>query len=150
MSDLDSVLREERVFPPSEEFRSNANLKSQEEFNALYRQSLDDPDTFWSKVALELDWFSPWDRVLDWKFPIAQWLRGPLRDLARETLAEGHTVRDGILRRDAAVALVDEHAECKVDHHVRIWMLLNVEIWYRMFVGGESADSIEEELRART
>jgi asparagine synthase (glutamine-hydrolysing) len=83
-------------------------------------------------------------------FPIAQWLRGPLRDLARETLAEGHTVRDGILRRDAAVALVDEHAECKVDHHVRIWMLLNVEIWYRMFVGGESADSIEEELRART
>jgi asparagine synthase (glutamine-hydrolysing) len=83
-------------------------------------------------------------------FPIAQWLRGPLRDLARETLAEGHTVRDGIFRRDAAVALIDEHAACKVDHHVRIWMLLNVEIWYRMFVEGESADSIEEELRART
>jgi len=83
-------------------------------------------------------------------FPIAQWLRGPLRDLARETLAEGHTVRDGILRRGAAVALIDEHAACKVDHHVRIWMLLNVEIWYRMFVEGDSADSIEEELRART
>lgn len=83
-------------------------------------------------------------------FPIAQWLRGPLRDFARETLAEGHTVRDGIFRRDAAVALVDEHAACKVDHHVRIWMLLNVEIWYRMFVEGESVDSLEEELQART
>jgi asparagine synthase (glutamine-hydrolysing) len=65
-------------------------------------------------------------------------------------LAEGHTVRDGIFRRDAAVALVDEHAACKVDHHVRIWMLLNVEIWYRMFVEGESVDSLEEELQART
>jgi len=73
MSDLDSVLREERVFPPSEEFRSHANLKSQEEFNALYRQSIDDPDTFWSKVAHELDWFSPWTQVLDWKFPFAKW-----------------------------------------------------------------------------
>jgi asparagine synthase (glutamine-hydrolysing) len=83
-------------------------------------------------------------------FPIAQWLRGPLRDFARETLAEGHTVRDGIFHRDAAVALVDEHAACKVDHHVRIWMLLNVEFWYRMFVAGESVDSLEEELRVRT
>ena len=72
MSDLDSVLREERVFPPSEAFRSHANLKSQEEYNAMYRQSIDDPDTFWSKVASELDWFSPWDQVLDWKFPFAK------------------------------------------------------------------------------
>jgi acetyl-CoA synthetase len=86
MSNLDSVLREERVFPPSEEFRSHANLKSQEEFNALYRQSIDDPDTFWSKVAHELDWFSPWDRVLDWKFPIAQWFVGGKTNISHNCL----------------------------------------------------------------
>jgi asparagine synthase (glutamine-hydrolysing) len=82
-------------------------------------------------------------------FPIADWLRGPLRDFARETLANGHAVRDGILRREACLALVDEHAARKVDHHVRIWMLLNLEVWYRMFVEGTSLNSLEEELRSR-
>ena len=82
-------------------------------------------------------------------FPIAHWLRGPLRDLAREMLGEGHAVRDGILQKEAALALVDEHAAGRIDHHVRIWMLLNVEIWYRMFVRGESVESLEQELRLR-
>ena len=83
-------------------------------------------------------------------FPIAHWLRGSLRELARDTLAGAHSVRDGIFRREAALALMDEHAAGTIDHHVRIWMLLNVEIWYRMFVEGTSAEQLEEELRSRT
>ncbi len=83
-------------------------------------------------------------------FPIAHWLRGSLREPTRNTLAQAHTVRDGIFQRDAAMALIDEHAAGAVDHHVRIWMLLNVEIWYRMFVEGTSVQQLEEELRSRT
>ena len=34
-----------------------------ERYHTLYRQSLDDPDTFWSEQAQLLDWHSPWSAV---------------------------------------------------------------------------------------
>src|ERR1700740_907762 len=74
--DLDSILREHRVFPPSEEFSSKAHIKSLEEYEALYKQSIEDPETFWAGVAKELHWFKPWDKVLDWNLPWAKWFVG--------------------------------------------------------------------------
>jgi len=55
--DLDSTLREFRVFPPSPEFSAKAHIKSLEEYEALYKQSIDDPESFWAGVAGDLHWF---------------------------------------------------------------------------------------------
>ena len=74
--DLDSILRENRVFPPPAEFSSKAHIKSLEEYEALYKQSIEDPETFWAGVAKELHWFKPWDKVLDWNLPWAKWFVG--------------------------------------------------------------------------
>ena len=35
------------------------------ELETIYRRSIDDPEGFWGEVAGEIDWFSPWDKVLD-------------------------------------------------------------------------------------
>ena len=51
--DIDSTLRENRVFPPSEEFSSKAHIKSLEEYETLYKQSIEDPEAFWAGVARE-------------------------------------------------------------------------------------------------
>src|SRR5579863_196489 len=76
---IDSVLNEQRVFEPSEEFRAGAQIKSRAEYDRLYQEAKDDPDGFWAKIAQELHWFKPWDSVLEWKLPFAQWfLRGEL------------------------------------------------------------------------
>ena len=40
---LDSILRENRVFPPPAEFAAQAHVKSLEEYEALYRRSIQDP-----------------------------------------------------------------------------------------------------------
>ena len=48
---IESVLQESRRFSPSQGFRQHAKLNSLEQYQTLYRQSLDDPDTFWSNVA---------------------------------------------------------------------------------------------------
>ncbi len=40
---LDSILREHRVFPPPAEFAAQAHVKSLEEYEALYRRSIQDP-----------------------------------------------------------------------------------------------------------
>jgi acetyl-CoA synthetase len=74
--DLDSTLRENRVFPPPAEFSGKAHIKSLEEYEALYKQSIEDPETFWANAAKELHWFKPWDKVLEWNLPWAKWFVG--------------------------------------------------------------------------
>jgi acetyl-CoA synthetase len=56
------------VYPVPEEFAAQANI-NEEQYQAMYRQSLDDPDTFWSQQAEQyLSWSKKWDKVQDWSF----------------------------------------------------------------------------------
>ena len=52
--------------PPA--VRERAHLRSLDEYRALYRRSIDDPSGFWAEQAKTLDWFHPWDTVLDADF----------------------------------------------------------------------------------
>ncbi|MGA3046363.1 MAG: acetate--CoA ligase [Terracidiphilus sp.] len=74
--DIDSTLRENRVFPPPPEFSAKAHIKSLEEYEALYKKSIDDPEAFWAGAAQELHWFKTWDKVLEWNEPSAKWFVG--------------------------------------------------------------------------
>jgi len=74
--DIDSTLREDRVFPPPAEFSAKAHIKSLAEYEALYKQSIEAPEKFWAGAAKELDWFKPWDKVLEWNLPWAKWFVG--------------------------------------------------------------------------
>jgi acetyl-CoA synthetase len=73
---FDSTLRENRVFPPPPEFSAKAHIKSLEEYEAMYKRSIEDPEAFWAGVAKELHWFKTWDKVLDWDLPWAKWFVG--------------------------------------------------------------------------
>ncbi|MGA2276059.1 MAG: acetate--CoA ligase [Terracidiphilus sp.] len=74
--DIDSTLREDRVFPPPPEFSAAAHIQSLQEYETLYKKSIDDPEDFWTEVAKDLHWFKPWEKVLEWKLPLAQWFVG--------------------------------------------------------------------------
>ena len=76
LQNLDSTLREDRVFPPPQEFSAHAHIKSMEEYERLYKQSIEDPETFWAGAASELHWFKQWDKVLEWDLPWAKWFVG--------------------------------------------------------------------------
>ncbi|MGD8817383.1 MAG: asparagine synthase (glutamine-hydrolyzing) [Acidobacteriota bacterium] len=80
------------------------------------------------------------------QFPIADWFAGPLDRLVAEYLPNAATVRDGIFRRPAIMQLIDEHRRRRADHHVRIWMALTFDVWYRMTVCGNDPRDIETEL----
>jgi len=58
------MTEERRVFAPSAKLSQQAHIKSMEEYRALYRESIDDPEDFWGRVAEEVTWFRKWDRVL--------------------------------------------------------------------------------------
>ncbi|MBL8862394.1 MAG: acetate--CoA ligase [Planctomycetes bacterium] len=74
---IDHVLQEHRRFPPPREFQSCARLSTEEAYQRMYRESLDDPEGFWGRIARELPWMQPFERVLDWSgAPFAKWFVG--------------------------------------------------------------------------
>jgi acetyl-CoA synthetase len=70
---LDSILEEQESVAPSEEFVKNAVVPDPA---ALRAEAKADPEAFWAKQAGQLDWYKPWDTVLDWKPPHANWFVG--------------------------------------------------------------------------
>ncbi len=73
---LDSVMQETRVFPPPKEFVEQAGINSLNAYEKMWRAAADDVEGFWGKLASELHWFRPFEKVLDWKEPHAQWFVG--------------------------------------------------------------------------
>ena len=72
MSEIDALLKEHRSFPPSEEFRRQANFADP----GIYERAAADPEAFWTKLAGELEWMAPWHTVLEWHSPDAKWFVG--------------------------------------------------------------------------
>ena len=71
-TDIQSVLKEDRVFDPPADFAERCGgawVDSMETYRELHRQSIEEPEEFWAAVASELDWFKPWDTVLEWDCP---------------------------------------------------------------------------------
>jgi acetyl-CoA synthetase len=80
--DLESTLREDRIFPPPPEFAASAHIQSLEQYEALYARSIADPEAFWAEAASELHWFEKWTKVLDWNLPWAKWFVGGKTNLS--------------------------------------------------------------------
>ena len=87
MSDtIESVLQEAREFPPPKSFQRHALLNSTQEYERLYRQSLDEPEKFWGEAARRHHWFEPWTSVLEWEEPHVKWFSGGKTNLAYDCL----------------------------------------------------------------
>jgi acetyl-CoA synthetase len=61
-----TLMREDRVFPPPAAFAAKAWIGSEEEYERIYRRSVEEPETFWADAAGELEWFAPWNQVLSY------------------------------------------------------------------------------------
>jgi hypothetical protein len=48
------------------------------------------------------------------------------------------------------LSLLDEHVSGQTDHNYRLWLLLNLEMWYRMFVENQSRGQLTEFLLSNT
>jgi acetyl-CoA synthetase len=75
-TNIESVLQEDRVFPPPREFSAQAHIKSEAELDSLRAEAHANPEAFWARMAEELHWFKKWDTVLKWNPPHAEWFGG--------------------------------------------------------------------------
>ncbi len=63
-----SVAIEDRVFDVSEEVKKDSYIDSLEKYESMYKESLEDPDGFWGRLADEfLTWDKKWDKVFEWE-----------------------------------------------------------------------------------
>ncbi len=63
---IESVLIEKRVFPPSDEFRSRARIASKKDYDKLRSDANKDHEAFWGELAkTEIDWHKPFTTTLD-------------------------------------------------------------------------------------
>ena len=108
---IQSVLIENRVFPPNPTFASQAYIKSLEEYETLWNRAKDDPEAFWAEAAQGLHWFSPWTKVLDWKAPHAKWFVGATTNAAYNCV-DRHC--DGPRRNKAAIIWEGEPGDRRV------------------------------------
>jgi asparagine synthase (glutamine-hydrolysing) len=67
-------------------------------------------------------------------FPIAYWFRSELYSFIKESLMNSYFVRNGLFRQDYILRLIEDHKENRVDNHVRLWMLLNLDIWHQLYI----------------
>ena len=72
MPEIDALLKEDRQFPPSDQWRRTAHVTDP----GIYARAAADPEGFWADFARELDWIQPWSRVLEWAPPYAKWFVG--------------------------------------------------------------------------
>ena len=80
---IDALASENRSFPPSEIFQRDALVID----TSLYDQANEDDEAFWARQAGELvEWFEPWDTVLDWQLPYAKWFEGGTLNVAHNCL----------------------------------------------------------------
>ena len=120
---LDSLLHEDRSFPPPEGFAASAHVRD----DSLQRAADADLEAYWAEWARELDWFEPWTKVLEWTPPHAKWFVGGKLNVSYNCL-DRHL--DGPRRNKAALIWEGEPGDTRTytywDLHREVCKFANV------------------------
>jgi acetyl-CoA synthetase len=122
---ITSLLSEGKTFAPPTEGGDQAWVKSMDEYRAMYKRSIDDPEGYWGQRAEELvTWEKKWDKVLEWDFtkPEIKWFAGGKLNMSYNCLDRHLT--DG--RRNKA-ALIWQ-GEPEDDVKVYTYQMLHTEV----------------------
>jgi asparagine synthase (glutamine-hydrolysing) len=79
-------------------------------------------------------------------FPLAYWFRNELSPFLGRFLLNSSFVREGLFREEAVERLIEDHRRSRTDHHVRLWMLLNLEIWHQIYIEQHSLAAVAERI----
>src|SRR5215211_612195 len=97
------TMSSDSVIPPKPHFSRSAHVKSLEEYERLYKASIDDPVKFWGEQAKQLHWFYPPEQILDVDLEVVDfsWYGGG--------------------RLNACFNAVDRHAAQRPDKAALVW-----------------------------
>jgi asparagine synthase (glutamine-hydrolysing) len=76
--------------------------------------------------------------------PLGRWLRGGFWPVVREFVLSPRAGERGLFDRNEVTRIAEEHRSGAANHADRLWLLINLEIWHRVFLEQESASSVME------
>ena len=76
--------------------------------------------------------------------PFNRWFRGPFWPVVQEFVLGPRALRRGLFVASVLHRLADEHKSGAAEHGVRLWLLVNLEIWQRIFLDGEDSGTIAQ------
>jgi asparagine synthase (glutamine-hydrolysing) len=79
--------------------------------------------------------------------PIAYWFRTNLFPLVSQMLEHSYFVKAGWFKKANIQRLLDEHRNNRYDHHVRLWMLLTLDLWHQLYIQGVEQEALTEKLQ---
>lgn len=79
--------------------------------------------------------------------PVAEWIKGSLRPLARDLLSPDRIRKSGLFNADYVTKLLDEHERGVANHRKPLWTLLMFELWQESFI--ETARRIETSVSSK-
>lgn len=79
--------------------------------------------------------------------PINRWLRGELKKLSHTLLKSALLVKDGYFNQAYIDRLLAEHTSRKINNGNKIWGLVNLEAWYRIYFGGPSIEDSRDNVK---
>jgi asparagine synthase (glutamine-hydrolysing) len=89
-------------------------------------------------------------RKMGFPVPLGSWFREPFQSVVREFALGPRARRRGLFDPSYIQRLVDEHRGGSVGHADRLWLLVNLEIWQRIFLDGEDPGDVMSAARPRT
>jgi asparagine synthase (glutamine-hydrolysing) len=69
--------------------------------------------------------------------PVSRWFRNELKGYVYDVLLDSRSLKRGYFRREGIQRLLDEHSHRRYDHSAKIWALLFLEVWFRIFMDRE-------------
>jgi asparagine synthase (glutamine-hydrolysing) len=87
-------------------------------------------------------------RKMGFGVPLDLWFRGQLSNMVRDTLLSRRCLERGYFQRNAVEALVNSHIGGRSDQQHKLWTLLMLELWHRVYIDSPSTTSANESAAA--
>ncbi|MCX7760099.1 MAG: acetate--CoA ligase [Hydrogenothermaceae bacterium] len=111
MEKADLLLKVDEKYNPPAHIVEQAWIK---DYESLYKQSIEDREGFYSKIAEELEWFEKWNKVLEWNYPYAKWFVNGKTNISYNCI-DRH-VKSGKRNKIAFISVDEEGNEKKVSY----------------------------------
>jgi asparagine synthase (glutamine-hydrolysing) len=77
-------------------------------------------------------------------FPLAYWMKGRLGSLLENLFRTSRLAEEGYFDRATMLQMLQQHRGGTVDHNYRLWILLNLELWWKIYIDGTSIEKLDE------
>jgi len=81
-------------------------------------------------------------RKMGFPVPVGSWLKNPFGSIVNEFVTGPRATGRTLFNPEVVRTMAEEHRSGRAPHGTRLWLLINLEIWQRIFLDGEDIESI--------